>query len=94
MATMRITANGDYYLPVELLPITRGFELGAKLVGTGPAVVQLFGEIAGVKTNLDSAQTVTQAAPKAWPNKYSANPRRGVTVTGLVTNDVLTLEVL
>lgn len=92
MATITITDNGDYLLPMELLPHERGFELGGSKTGTGTAVVQLWGRIAGVKTNLDAAQTITAATAKVWPNKYSANKDRGVTVTGLVAGDVLTLE--
>lgn len=95
MATITIEANGDYLLPVELLPEERGFELGGSVVGTGASVtVQLWGKIAGVKTNLDAAQTITPSAPKAWPSRYSANKYRGVTVTGMVAGNVLTLEML
>jgi hypothetical protein len=93
MATVTIEANGDYFLPVELLPEERGFELGGSVVGTGASVtVQLWGKIAGVKTNLDVAQTVTPSTPVVWPSAYSANKYRGVTVTGMVEGNVLTLE--
>ena len=91
MATIVITANGDYFLPVESLPQDRGFEIGGSLVGASTAVVQLWGMIAGVKTNIDAAQSITSASPKAWPNKYSANKYRGVTVTG-ISSSTLTLE--
>lgn len=97
MATQTFKANGDYYLAaISTLPRERAFELGGSKTGAGTgATVQLWGEIAGVKTNIDSAQVITTASPKAWPNRYSANPRRGVTISGLNgTNDVLTLEVL
>lgn len=97
VATKTITANGDYTLDfLSTLPRERPFEMGASKTGAGAgATVQLWGEIAGVKTNIDSAQVITNAAPKAWPNRYSPNPRRGVTVSGLNgTDDVLTLEVL
>lgn len=96
MPIVTITANGDHYIPVESLPANRLFEIGGSKVGAGiGATVQLWGEIAGVKTNLDTALVVTTASAKVWPNRYSANPRRGVTVSGLnETDDVLTLEVL
>lgn len=93
MATLTISANGDYYLPMESLPAARLFEMGASMTGTGAgASVLLWGELRGVKTNLETAQAVTPAAPVVWPGSYSANPRRGVTVTGLEVGDVLTLE--
>lgn len=95
MATITIAANGDHYIPLELLPANRAFEIGAKKVGAGAtATIQLWGEIAGVKTNLDSAVSVTNASPQVWPNNYTPNPKRGVTVSGLnETDDVLTLEI-
>lgn len=93
MAKITITTNGDHFIPVELLPATRGFELGGSVVGAGASVtVQLWGMIAGVKTNLDAAQTITPVAPKAWPKNYSANKYRGVTVSGIAEGNVLTLE--
>lgn len=93
MATITISANGDFYLPMETLPAARLFEMGASMTGTGAgASVQLWGELRGVKTDFDPAQSVTPAAPVVWPGSYSANPRRGVTVTGLEAGDVLTLE--
>lgn len=93
MAIARIIANGEHYLPMDLLPVSRPFEIGASMTGEGTgASVQLWGELRGVKTNLDSAQSVTPASPVVWPGSYSANPRRGVTVTGLTEGDVLTLE--
>lgn len=97
MATQTFTKNGDHYLGVlSTLPQARAFEMGGKKTGAGAGVtVQLWGEIAGVRTNLGAAQIVTNVAPKAWPDRYSANPRRGVTVSGLnETDDVLMLEVL
>lgn len=93
MATIAIADNGDHLIPLELLPGLRSFELGASMAGTGAgATVQLWGKIGGVKTNIDAAQTITPSLGKAWPNKYSANKYKGVTVTGLTPGDVITLE--
>lgn len=93
MATIAIETNGDHYLPMETLPAARLFEMGASITGSGAgASVLLWGELRGVKTNLETAQSVTPVAPVVWPGSYSANPRRGVTVTGLEAGDVLTLE--
>lgn len=91
----RISANGSYYLNKANLDIRRPFTFGGSKIGAGAgATVQLWHEVGGARVNLDAAQTITTATAKAWPNEYTLNGKRGITVTGLNgTDDVLTMEV-
>lgn len=91
----KIKANGDYVLRRDNLDLNRAIILGGSKTGSGSgATVQFWFEVAGARANLDSAQTITTATPKAWPNEYTLNGKRGITVTGLNgTDDVLLMEV-
>ena len=92
--TVQITTNGDHSILRPEMDLRRAFTLGASKTGAGAgATVQLFREIAGVKDNLDDALVVTTAAAKSWPNEYTPNGKRGVVVTGMAGDDVLTLEI-
>ena len=93
--TVRITTNGDHSIMRPEMDLDRIFSLGASKTGAGAAAsVQLVAEVAGVKTNLDPALSITNASPKAWPNDYTNTGRRLVTVSGLNgADDVLTVEV-
>jgi hypothetical protein len=88
-----ITTNGDHSIIRPEMDLRRPFTLGASKTGAGAgATVQLYRQIAGVKDNLDAAQSVVNATPKSWANEYTPNGDRGVTVSGLNgTTDVLTL---
>lgn len=95
VATSDIRANGTYLFGGADLDRARPFTFGASKTGAGAgATVQLFREVAGVKDNLDDAQVVTNASPKSWPNEYTLNGKRGVTVSGMNGgDDVLTLDI-
>ena len=92
MPAMQITTNGDHLLDIRNL-VPQHFDIGASLVGPGSgATVQLWGRIAGTKYNLDPAQSVAVGSPVVWPNSYTKNAERGVTVSGLAAGDRLTVE--
>lgn len=90
-----VRLNGTYRFGGAELDRHRDFCLGASKTGAGAgATVQLFAEVAGVKTNLDTALSITNASPKSWPNEYTLVGTRGIVVSGLnETDDVLSVEV-
>lgn len=88
-----ITAAGDYILRTNLINPQIGFSLGGKVTtGSGEFSVQLWGRIAGVKTNIGSAVTVAAGAPAAWPSEYTIAGDRGITVA-VTTPGTLVMEV-
>jgi len=89
----QITEAGDYILRTNLINPATGFSLGGRVSsGVGEFSVQLWGRIAGVKTNLGSAVVVAAGAPAAWPSEYSVAGDRGITVA-VTTPGTLVMEV-
>ena len=88
-----ITDAGDYIIRTNLISPATGFTLGG-LVSTeaGEFSVQLWGRIAGVKTNLGDAVVVAAGAPAAWPDEYTVAGDRGITVA-VTTPGTLIMEV-
>lgn len=83
-ATAGITQNGTYYLNKARLDQRLLFIFGVRVGAAGnTATVQLFGEVAGVKTNIDSALVPTFATPVSGANEYSLTGQRGIVVTGI-----------
>lgn len=91
----QIALNGDYSMSRAALDLGRPFTFGGSKTGAGAGVtVQLWGEVAGARFNIGDPQTIATGTPKAWPDEYTSNGKRGVTVSGLnETDDVLTLEI-
>lgn len=88
-----ITAAGDYIIRTNLINPETGFSLGGKVTtGSGEFSVQLWGRIAGVKTNIGSAVVVAAGAPAAWPSEYTVAGDRGITVA-VTTPGTLVMEV-
>ena len=79
-----ITVAGTYYLDKGNMILGRPFALGAQTkTATHTATIQLFAEIAGAKTSIDSALTPVSGTPVAWPNEYTLTAKMGITVSGL-----------
>lgn len=88
-----ITEPGDYIIRTNLVNPVTGFTLGGKVTTeAGEFSIQLWGRIAGVKTNLGAAVVVAAGAPAAWPSEYSVAGDRGITVTE-TTPGTLVMEV-
>jgi hypothetical protein len=88
-----ITEAGDYILRTNMINPATGFTLGGRVAsGAGEFSVQLWGRIAGVKTNLGAAVVVAFGAPAAWPSEYSIAGDRGITVA-VTTPGTLVMEV-
>ena len=88
-----ITDAGDYILRTNLINPQTGFSLGGRVSsGAGEFSVQLWGRIAGVKTNLGAAVVVAFGAPAAWPSEYTIAGDRGITVA-VTTPGTLVMEV-
>lgn len=80
-----ITANGDWFLIRGNMDKTREFTLGASTkIATHTATIQLFAIVAGAKQNLDPTLTPVLGTPVVWPNEYTLNGDRGITVSGIV----------
>ena len=79
-----ITEAGTYYLNKAKMDLHRPFAFGASVRTAGhTATVQLFAEVSGVKTNLDSALVPTYGSPAAGANEYSLTGDRGIVVSGI-----------
>lgn len=88
-----ITEAGDYILRTNFINPQTGFTLGGRVSsGAGSFTVQLWGRIAGVKTNLGAAVVVAFGAPAAWPSEYTIAGDRGITVA-VTTPGTLVMEV-
>lgn len=88
-----ITDAGDYLIRTHLIDPVAGFTLGGKVTtGSGEFSVQLWGRIAGVKTNIGTAVTIAAGSPAAWPDEYTIAGERGITVT-VTTPGTLVVEV-
>lgn len=88
-----ITDAGDYILRTNCINPQIGFSLGGRVATeAGEFSVQLWGRIAGVKTNLGAAVVVAFGAPAAWPSEYTIAGDRGITVA-VTTPGTLVMEV-
>lgn len=89
----QITEAGDYFIRTSEINPVAGFTLGGRVSSeTGSFGVQLWGKIAGVKTNIGTAVTVATGAPAAWPDEYTVAGDRGITVS-VTTPGTLVMEV-
>lgn len=83
-ASVGITQSGTYYLNKVHLDARLPFIFGVRVAAAGnTATVQLFSEVAGVKTDIDTALVPTFAVPVAGANEYTLTGGRGIVVTGI-----------
>lgn len=83
-AVSGITVEGDYYLLANLMDQSRTFAFGASTrTATHTATVQLWVEVSGVRTNLDSALVPVFGTPAASAKEYTCTGWQGITVSGL-----------